>query len=184
MLNKRSKKLLITLICAVLITVVAGGATVAYLRVGTPPVENTFDPVYVSCKIEETFDGISKTDVKVRNTSDIDAYVRAMFVVMWRADDGTVYSEAPVINVDYSLVLDDQKWKRGTDGYYYYPNFLLPDIATLPLILSLSPISEPPSGYTLYVHVAATAIQATPTAAVEDAWGVSVSGSDGTLIVP
>ena len=58
-----------------------------------------------------------------------------------------------------------------------------PNSNTEVLISSLTAISEPPEGYKLTVHVAATAMQAEPAEAVESAWGATVH-TNGALFAP
>lgn len=183
MQKRISKKLLAILLCAVLAVCAATGGTMAYIFSKAPPVNNTFDPVFVSCLVEEHFDGTTKTDVKVKNTGDINAFIRATFVVMWTAEDGTVYASSPVENTDYVLELGSPKWLKGTDGFYYYSNPVASNETTDILIRSLTLIGEAPDGYGLAVHVSATAIQAEPVEAIQGVWGAAVQ-SNGNLVAP
>ena len=163
---------------------IAGGTTAAYLLDETTPLQNSFDPVFVECEVEEVFDKTTKSNVTIKNTGEIDAYIRAVFVVTWVASDGSIYSTAPARGVDYELVLGASGWEVGSDGFYYYTSAVAPGASTSTLIDSLTVVSQtPPEGHKLSVHVAATAIQSTPAAAVENAWGVTVD-SDGTLNAP
>ena len=183
MMSKKQKKLLIIII-AVLVTVMSvTGATIAYIYTETPPVENSFEPVYVSCKVEEQFDGTVKSNVAVRNTGNIDAYVRATFVIMWVADDGSVYGKAPVLGTDYSIVYGSPKWTLGSDGFYYYANPVSGGDVTDVLVEAIRIKGTAPEGYSLVVHVTATAIQSTPANAVADVWGVEILDNGG-LIAP
>ena len=179
------KKKLIAIIAVIVIAVCAAGATtLAYILTETPDVENSFVPVNVSCEVIETFTGIEKSNVSVKNTGDITAYLRATFVVMWMAEDGSVYGVAPKEGVDYSIQLAESHWQLGNDGFYYYSLPVASGATTENLINSLIIRSEPPEdGYKLNVHVAATAIQAEPSRAVEDAWGATVS-QGGSLSAP
>ena len=176
---KISKKLLITIICAALAICVTAGGTVAYIFSKGQETENDFEPVFVSCDVEESFDGVTKTDVKVRNTGDINAYIRATFIVMWTSDSGSVYSSAPVENTDYKIVFGSPSWVKGSDGFYYYSLPVSSGSATDLLIQSISLIGEAPEGYSLSVHITATAIQAEPPKAVQDAWGATVQAGGG-----
>lgn len=182
----KSKKLVIGVIAIVSIVaaLLAGGATIAFLTTETPAIDNSFTPVFVSCEVEESFTGATKSDVRVKNTSDIEAYVRATFVIMWIGEDGSVFSEAPVSGIDYSIELGSPSWNLGSDGFYYYAPKLQPGDSSEILIENLSILKEPPEeGYKLSVHVAATAIQAEPAAAVEEAWGATVH-TNGSIFAP
>ena len=180
---KISKRLLIIIISLLITVCAATGGTVAYLMAQTPEVENSFDPVFVSCQVSESFDGITKTDVKVTNTGDITAYIRATFIPMWKADNGAVHSSTPVQDSNFQLTLGSDKWVKGSDGYYYYTVPVLAGASTDVLFAEITPIGDSPDGYSLSVHIAATAIQAMPAEAVNQAWGATVR-SDGSLIVP
>ena len=179
---KKYKFLFIALALALIVSTV-GAATLAYVFMQTPEVENSFVPVYVRCEVQEEFTGAEKTNVKVKNTGDIKAYVRATFVVMWVNDDGNVYGVAPKAGVDYSISFGSPSWNLGSDSFYYYALPVEPGEITEAIISSLSILTEPPDGYKLNVHVAATAIQANPPAAVESAWGATVH-ENGAIFAP
>ena len=180
---KISKKQIIIIICAVIAICATVGGTIAYLFAKTNEITNSFTPVFVSCEVQERFDGVTKTDVRIKNTGDIKAYIRATFVAMWVSEEGHVYSSAPVEGQDYSLTLGSAKWSKGSDGFYYYASAVHAGESTDILVASISQMVEGPEGYSLMVHVAATAIQSEPAAAVEQAWGASVQ-SDGKLAAP
>ena len=182
-MKNTSKKLILIMALAVALICTAVGSTVAYLFDRTPPIENSFEPVYISCAVEEKFDGITKSEVKVRNTGDINAYVRATYVVMWTADDGSVLGTMPKADVDYTVILGSPRWQKGTDGFYYYSSQVAADSSTEVFLDSISVIGTAPSGYKLSVHVAATAIQADPGGVVEESWGAVVQ-PNGTIVAP
>ena len=183
-MSKNISKKLIVIVIAVLLAVTAvTGGTVAYLLAESPSVENSFKPVYVSCLVEEKFDGVTKSDVKIKNTGDISAYIRATFVVMWVAEDGSVLSRKPVLDADYSLTPGSSKWALGSDGFYYYTLPVASGKSTELLIDTISLTGTAPKGHSLTVHVAATAIQAEPHTAVTQGWGVQIQ-ADGTLVAP
>ena len=64
---KRSLVLVVSVL--VLLLAVAGG-TLAWLTANTGPVVNTFTPAQVSCKVTEDFNGTTKSNVNVENTSE------------------------------------------------------------------------------------------------------------------
>ena len=64
---KRSLVLVVSLLA--LLLAVAGG-TLAWLT-AQDSVSNTFTPAHVTCNVEESFNGTAKSDVKIKNTSDI-----------------------------------------------------------------------------------------------------------------
>ena len=79
---KRSLVLVVSLVA--LLLVVAGG-TLAWLT-AQDSVRNTFTPAHVSCEVTETFDGETKSNVNVTNTSDIAAFIRVKLVT-YRVND-------------------------------------------------------------------------------------------------
>ena len=170
----------------VLVLVCAVGAAVAYLVDTTSEVVNTFDPAKVSCEVTETFENDVKTDVAIKNTSDIEAYIRAAIIVTWKnAENGNVYGGMPVKDVDYTISLNGTDWFQGTDGYYYHKKPVPPesqDGRTEVLIYSCSPIAaKTPEGYGLNVEILGSAIQCVPAYVVEQNWKVVTVSDDGTL---
>lgn len=179
--TKRGRILAIA-IALIAASAIATGATLAYLWTKAPPVENTLEPVAVSCRVNETFDGVVKSNVSVTNTGDVKAYVRASIVATWVDANGNIYGgETPEAGVSYTVTYGSSDWVKGTDGYFYYLSPVNAGADTASLLDTLSPVSEKiPEGYTLRVQILATAIQAEPATAVEQYWSVIV-GSDGKL---
>ena len=182
---KRSLVLVVSVL--VLLLAVAGG-TLAWLT-AQDSVTNTLTPAHVTCTVEETFNGTEKTNVQIKNTSDIPAYIRAYIVVTWKdADDAddNVYGKLPVEGTDYTMTMSGgTAWKKGSDGYYYYTSPVAADDTTGVLISSCTEKTEKaPAGYRLSVEIIAEAIQSVPTTTVGDVWGsVASVDSNGTLIV-
>ena len=129
----------------------------------------------MTCKVEESFDGAVKQNVRIRNTGDIDAFIRAMPVFTWVDGEGKVLSDVPVAGTDYNIELGSEQWKKGSDGFWYFSAAVAPNGTTEQMIQSVTPLKAP-AGYQLQVQIIATAIQADPPAAAESAWGVTVSG--------
>lgn len=155
--RKQSTVLLASL--ALLVTCIVG-TTVAYLIDTASPVTNTFAPVQVSCKIEESFENDEKTDVSVKNSSDIPVYIRAAIVVTWKDADGNVRGDKPVPGTHYKIELNEDSWEY-LDGYYYYKTPVPAGESTAVLIKSCTPGTEAaPKGYGLNVEIIASAIQA------------------------
>lgn len=157
---------------AALLVLVLGivGTTLAWLTDTTTDLTNTFEYAKVSCSVEETFENNVKSDVKVKNTGNTNAYIRATYVVTWQDDNGNV-SGQPVQNTDYTISLNTNDWV-AKDGYYYYKNVVPAGELTNNLINSCKVEDgvTPPTGYHLCVEILATAIQSQPASAVNDAW--------------
>jgi hypothetical protein len=175
------KAALILSLC--LIFALAVGTTFALLKANTAPVTNTFKAAESKIDIIEKTDDGKKSEVQVKNTGTATSYVRVKLVMNWVSEDGKTISAAPVkIDVEY----DKDKWFLGTDGIYYYKTPVAPGNSTDNLLQKDKPITEPtdkPDGCHLEVTVLAESIQAAPSKAVTDSWGVDV-GSNGYLTPP
>lgn len=180
------KTKIITLIVSLaLICTAAVGVTVAYITTSTSPKQNVMTPAEVTCEvIEDTFDGSIKENVKIKNTGDTSAYIRATIVATWVTATGNKVSAiAPVEGVDYTLTYGSSaKWQKDVDGYWYYSEAVAPEALTDALIQACAPVAgKAPEGFVLSVEIVASAVQALPVDAVQDAWAKDVDG--GALVV-
>jgi len=175
--QKKNRK--IFCIAAVCLCVIACtvGDVYAYLMDKTDPLSNEFVPAKVSCDVEENFlDGV-KSSVKVRNTGNIDAYIRTAVVATFVSEDGKVHSSAPVENVNYSITWGTDGWVKGTDDFWYHTKPVAPEETTTSLIETAHGVSAP-EGYRLHIQILATAIQSVPDDVVQEAWGVTINNGD------
>lgn len=147
------------------------GGTVAYLVTKTSPVENTFEPGYVKCVINEDFnDGDTvKKNVTVTNKGIVGAYIRAAIIVTWKDSAGNIAATVPVEGYDYNLKLNTNNWTHSGD-YYYYKSSVEPNGTTEKLVESCTALKSN-GDYTLSVEILADAIQSSPDSAVTQAWG-------------
>ena len=156
--------------------------TLAFISTKTEQKINTFVPAQVSCEISESFENNVKKDVKVQNTGNTDAYIRAAIVVNWKDKDGNIYGGAkPILNTNYTLELNMSDWAVGADGYYYHRIPIAPNQFTEVLIRECKEAenSNPPAGYSLSVEIVASAIQDAPVSTVQNQWHVTVQ--DGKI---
>lgn len=174
-LFKNKKTGFIIAIC-LLIVACATVSTFAYLIDSTAPISNEFVPAKVTCEVEETFENGVKENVCVKNTGNIDAFIRASVVVDFVSDDNKILATAPLENVNYSVVWGAD-WQKGKDGYWYYKKAIAPDKMTTPLINTATEIFAP-YGYRLNIQIIASAVQSTPESAVKDAWGISLTNGE------
>ena len=184
MKKRISAKAKAIIVAAILLVTAIVGATVAYLADKTPSLSNSFQPVAVTCLVQETYDSATKTktDVSVKNTGDIPAYVRATVVVTWVSESGTTYGGAPELGTDYVAEFSADGWIKGTDGFYYCASPVGVGASTPVLLKTASPVEgKAPDGYVLSVQIIASAIQASPADAVTSAWSGVVVHSDGTI---
>lgn len=160
------------ILLAAVIVLLAGavGGTWAFLVAQSEPVQNNFTYAHVSCKIDEKFDGTTKSDVKIQNTGDIPAYIRARIVVTWKDASGNV-SAVPVKNTDYTIAFNEKDWTQ--QGGYWYCNTAVDATGFTPVLIteckktSNANVSD---GYNLSVEILADAIQSEPASAVTEAW--------------
>ena len=170
------KTALILSLC--LIFALAVGTTFALLKASTAPVENTFTAAKSDIKIDEDVTGGQKKSIIVKNTGTAVSYVRVKLVCNWVDKDGNV-SATPVP----APTITNSDWFEK-DGIYYYTKPVAPTGQTSNL-LDGNPITQPnaPEGCHLEVTVLAESIQAAPSTAVQQSWGVGVD-SNGYLTQP
>ena len=175
------KTALILSLC--LIFALAVGTTFALLKADTAPVTNTFTAAKSDIKIDEDVTGGQKKSIIVQNTGTAVSYVRVKLVMNWVDGDGNVSAEPVNITVDY----DKTNWfEQG--GIYYYtkpvaPVGAKPNNVTTNLLKTPIEQSNAPEGYHLEVTVLAESIQAAPSKAVTESWGVRVD-NNGYLTQP
>ena len=185
----RAKALLLIASLAVLLTATVG-STAAWLVSKPAAVENDFVPGKVACQVLEDFGTESgtyvKSNVRVKNNGNTDAYIRVLLVFTWKDDKGNIFSNKPQEDKDYQIVMDDlTDWimqKSDAGAYFYYKKPVAPGAETGELIDSLRQIAGvtgPENGkYKLSVDVLADAVQADPPEAVKDSWGVAVENGE------
>lgn len=180
-MRKLNRKLLFLLLTAFLLA----NATVvyAYTMQHTQDLVNTFLPARVDSEVVEKFDGNAKSEIKIQNTSNIEAYLRMKIITYWQDSKGNIVAMAPKpLAIDH----DDAHWFLQ-DGYYYYKHpvpaggvtlyDLLKDKATISLETYTPELeNEDDVPYTYYpvVEIVSEAFQSKPAHAVESNWGVAV----------
>lgn len=172
----RSLVLVVSLLA--LLLVVAGG-TLAWLT-AQDSVSNTFTPAHVSCEVKEKFDGTVKSNVNVTNTSDIAAFIRVKLVTYRVNDAGQRIGGKATI----PAFTPGEGWVKYGD-FYYYTKPVAPN-ATPETALIGTPGIELEDSYNdadggkQVIEVMAEAIQSQPARAVQQAWGVTISGGNVT----
>ena len=154
------KKGILLLAAAMLILVCGVGGTLAYLATQTGQVQNTFEPAYVRSEVQETIANNVKSDVTIKNTGNVSAYIRAAIVVTWKdAAGNTTLPEKPELGTDYTLTINESAWNKGDDGYYYCKQPVASNTESAVLITECKPIKSYPDGRKLCVEVIGSAIQ-------------------------
>ena len=173
----RTGRLTTMVIATVLLLALAIGGTVAWLTANTGNVANTFTPSHVTCEVNESFDGETKSNVNVTNTSDIYAYIRVKLVTYRvNANGDHIGGTATIPTFEPGV-----GWKLY-NGYYYYTSPVEPGKTTANLInsIELTGSYNDADGGRQAIEVMAEAIQSQPKDAVESSWNVTV-GQDGTI---
>ena len=190
---KKTKKPAALLASLVMLLAVAVVGTAAFLTTHSAEVKNTFTPSKVPNKVVETFNGSTKSDVKIKNEGDVPAYIRVALVATWVKENEQgrfdVYGEQPA----YSVVLEtDSGWVKSGD-YYYYTMPVGAGETTNTLFKTITPSGTAPSGYSLSIEILSQSIQAdgvdstTGKTPVEIAWESATTeitvGTDGVLTI-
>lgn len=170
------KTALILSLC--LIFALAVGTTFALLKANTDPVTNTFTAAKSGTDIVEKLDGSQKTSIAVKNTGTAVSYVRVKLVMNWVDENGNVSAEP--VNIMPSIT---DNWFLKDGIYYYKMPVAANDGVTTNLLQTPITQDAAPEGYHLEVTVLAESIQAAPSAAVQQSWGVGVD-SNGYLTHP
>ena len=180
------------LVSVILILAAAVGSSIAFLADSTGSIANKFMPQEVtSMVIEDPFYGVTKTNVKVKNTGDVSAFIRADIVVTWMKVDGdniSVLPEAPVLGTDYTMELNSDDWFEK-NGFYYYNQEVAAEGQTSNLIneaVALTTNGE----YFVSIEILCSAIQAEGEITdneilkhpVEVAWGVKYHAGEPATI--
>lgn len=175
MIRRFSPKTLIIAISLTALILMSAAVTLAYIVATAPPIDNEFVPAEVSCSVTDS-DGQRMNSVAVKNTGNVDSYVRATVIVNWVSEsDGSVYAPAPLISTDYSIDFGQSAhWYLASDGFYYYTAPVGASQSTDLLISQITQISAAPEGCKLSVNVIAQSIQANPKKAAEELWGVTI----------
>lgn len=169
------KTALILSLC--LIFALAVGTTFALLKANTAPVENTFTAAKSGTDIVEELDGNQKKSIVVQNTGTAVSYVRVKLVMNWVDESGNVSAEP--VNITPSIT--DDWFEQG--GIYYYKMPVAANGETTNLLQTPITQGTAPAGCHLEVTVLAESIQAAPSTAVQQSWGVGVD-SNGYLTQP
>lgn len=175
--KRRSKKTGMLFLSLLLVIGMVVGGTVAWLSTKSATITNTFLPSKVGCEVTESFDGRTgvKSNVNVKNTGDIDAYIRVKLVT-YRVNDKKQHIGGTAEIPDFTPGTD---WVKKGD-YYYYTKPVAPGTKPADALISSITLTDPyddADGGKPVIEVMAEAIQANGVAdngtkAVVEAWGV------------
>lgn len=160
-------------IATVMLLALAIGGTVAWITSSTGPITNTFTPSHVTCEVTEDFNGTVKSNVNVKNTSDIPAFIRVKLVT-YRVNEAGDHIGGTATIPDFTPGTD---WVKHGE-YYYYTKPVEPDQQPANALIgsiNLTGSYNDPDGGKQVIEVMAEAIQSMPARAVGEAWGVTIS---------
>lgn len=125
----------------------------------------------IEIEVEEEFDKTTKSNVDVKNTGDVDAFIRAIIVANWVDADGVVV--APFANEGTMTPSSSSKWVKS-GAYYYYNEAVEPGCSTENLFDSYTYTSEqvPVEGAHLEMTIASQAVAAVPGKTYDEVWGL------------
>lgn len=179
--HKKLRKPVKLVISLLLLVCVSVGGTVAYLT-SNGSVTNQFTVANVNTEVDEDFDGTIKKNVTAKNTGDVSAFIRIKLVTYRVNNDGNHIGGSASI----PKFTPGAGWFKSGDCYYYsnpvQPNEkpgsdLIDDNGII-----LVSYSDADGGKQV-IEVIAEAIQASPTDAVKEAWGLECD-ENGNLIDP
>lgn len=180
-MQKRNKYIILLVVIALII--VFSSTVIAYMSKQTDYKENTFIPAAVSCKvIETTNDAVSeKTEIKVKNTSNIPVYIRVRLVSYWENNNNIIAKQSPELEFDYS-----NDWIKGENDTYYYKKTVAPDEFTLNLLAesSIIELQEDSEGNNQVIEVFAEAIQSNPSKSIINSWNVIIDKNSTISSIP
>ena len=198
--NGRARKPVALILALVLVLGIAIGGTIAWLTAQTPAVVNEFDPAEVTTRIDED---ITKTvgvkqNVRIQNTGDIDAYIRAAVVITWKDSQGNICGELPTVDTDYTITYNtavqeaygDGQWVLGPDNFYYWTKPVKSvaqdaDNCYTGVLITECKQLKTNGEYTLNVEILGSGIQSVPANVVTTEWasGVQSVSDTGALTI-
>lgn len=134
--------------------------------------------------VEEDFDGYTKSNLSISNSSGNNVYIRAMIEANWVNADGDIVAPCDINRegtfVGFNISSTGGRWTRHKDGFYYYKKAIRPGRKTANLFNSYIPGPAPVSGCHLEMTVSAQAVEyETNQRLAREAWGndIPVAGS-------
>ena len=184
---KRSIKPFLIAFCVCILACAAVSGSLAWLTSTPEQVVNSFTPGVVTIQVDEKFDGSTKSNVRIKNTGNVPAYIRVALVPAWVDDEGNIAAKPASLklNDDCNIAWGkdgsgyEADWFIGSDGFYYCKTVIEPGAST-PILIKSCTVKGEEHEYDFELQVIASAVQSLPTTTVETVWPVVVN-TDGTL---
>lgn len=180
-MSKRIKRLLIA--GAALSIAAAVGLTLAFMFKKAEKT-NLFIPAEVACAVREKTDGSEvtgiaavgseKSDIRVENTGNVREFLRLKMVSYYVDANGDIVG---TVSSQYPTLSLKNGWIAGANHTYYYRSPIDPggmtEILCEPVTLGQKVLAN---GITVYqvIELIAEAVQAEPSDAAQEVWGVTV----------
>lgn len=185
---KRSVKPFLIAFCVCILACAAVSGSLAWLISTPEPVVNTFTPGAVTIQVDETFNGTTKQNVRIKNTGDVPAYIRVALVPAWVDDEGNIAAKPASLelnddcNITWGKVGNgyEDDWFIGSDGFYYCKTVIEPDGST-PILIKSCTVKDGEHKYDFELQIIASAVQSLPTTTVEKVWLAVVVDTNGKL---
>lgn len=179
-MSKRIKHLLIA--GAVLSIAAAVGLTLAFMFKKAEKT-NRFIPAEVACAVHEKLDnkevtgiavGSEKSDIRVENTGNVKEFIRLRLVSYYVDAGGNIVG---TVSSQYPALTLKNGWIAGANHTYYYAYSVEPGAATEilcePFTLGQKLLANEKTVYQV-IELIAEAVQAEPSNAAQEVWGVTV----------
>lgn len=182
---KRSIKPFLIAFCVCILACAAVSGSLAWLTSTPEQVVNSFTPGVVTIQVDEKFDGSTKSNVRIKNTGDVPAYIRVALIPAWVDDEGNIAAKPASLKLDCDITWGEDgngyeaDWFIGSDGFYYCKTVINPGKST-PILIKSCTVKGEEHEYDFELQVIASAVQSLPTSTVGEVWPVVV-GTDGTL---
>ena len=183
--RRRKKRSILPVLALMLVLGASVGVTTAFLVTKTESITNVFEAGNTGIEVEETFNGVTKSDVYISNTGNVPVYIRVALILVWEDGDKNAVALNAELDTDLTITWGSEKWKKGSDGFWYYTEAVGANGITENLIDSAVVNTDSEGyqkGYQMNLQVMAQSIQAEPDEAVESAWKI-VDANNGTLTV-
>ncbi len=156
--------------------------TVSFYKTHYGPETLTLDKAIVTCEIEKIVNLNKVASIKIKNTSNTEAFLRITLAVTLEDDEG----EACGRSTSYPQINITSDWIKDPYSYTYYcKNPVLPGGTSPELIssvISLSDVQIEDIHCVQILEMAAEAIQSRPDYAVEESWPVLINNHTITAV--
>lgn len=165
------KKKLVLVVALILVAALSAGVTLALLSDRTGTVNNSLYEPDTDSELIDVVQSTNKTKIAVKNLSGYEVYARVAVIGNEIDDSGNVIGD-----YDVSSYLNGSGWVE-INGFYYYTSKLSEKDKSGDTTGNLvsTPIPLISGTHKYQVTVLSEIIQAEPSSAVQQSWGVTVS---------